>query len=128
MICTKDRHPWLACEEAHSLLFKIWRQADTWLTGRYIVMPNHLHLFTAPRDLRFTIEEWLQYWKSQFSKMHNHTDWIWQSKAFHHRLRRSESYSQKWLYTRENPVRAGLVLNTESWPYQGGVFDLRWQS
>jgi len=125
-VCTKDRHPWLACEEAHRLLVQVWHQADAWLTGRYVLMPDHLHLFAAPRDLRFTIERWLQYWKSQFSKAHNHADWVWQSKAFHHRLRHDESYSQKWLYERENPVRAGLVADIEAWPYQGEVYELRW--
>lgn len=112
-VCTKDRGAWLACEEAQRLLVQVWRQADTWQTGRYVLMPDHVHLFAAPRDLRFTIERWLQYWKSQFSKAHNHADWVWQSKAFHHRLRHDESYSEKWRYERENPLRAGLVTDVE---------------
>lgn len=125
-VCTKDRHPWLACEEVHGLLVRVWRQADAWLTGRYVLMPDHLHLFAAPRDLGFTIERWLQYWKSQFSKAHPHEAWAWQANAFHHRLRHDESYSQKWLYMRENPVRAGLVREVDAWPYQGEVYALRW--
>jgi putative transposase len=125
-VCTKDRRPWLACDEAHRLLVQVWHDADVWLTGRYVLMPDHLHLFAAPRDLRFSIEQWLQYWKSQFSKAHQHTDWVWQAKAFHHRLRHDESYFQKWLYERENPVRAGFVTDVNAWPYQGEVYELRW--
>jgi REP element-mobilizing transposase RayT len=125
-VCTKDRRPWLACEESHRLLVEVWRKADAWLTGRYVLMPDHLHLFAAPRDLRFTIERWLQYWKSQFTKAHKHEDWVWQAHAFHHRLRQDESYSQKWLYVRENPLRAGLSSDVEAWPYQGEVYELRW--
>jgi putative transposase len=34
-------------------------------------------------------------------------------------LRNDESYSQKWEYVRENPVRAGLVVRADEWPYQG---------
>ena len=34
---------------------------------------------------------------------------IWQEEFFDHVLRSSESYSQKWNYVKENPVRAGLV-------------------
>lgn len=125
-VCAKDRRPWLACEEAQRLLVQVWRQADAWQVGRYVLMPDHLHLFAAPHDLQFTIERWLQYWKSQFSKAHKHEDWAWQTKAFHHRLRDDESYSQKWLYERENPVRAGLVADVEAWRYQGEVYELRW--
>jgi REP element-mobilizing transposase RayT len=124
--CTKDRAPWLACEEAHHLLTDAWRQAAAWLAGNYVLMPDHLHLFAAPRDLSFTIEQWIAYWKSQFSKAHDHADWLWQANAFHHRLRDDESYSQKWLYVQENPVRAGLVKEIGQWPYQGTIHELRW--
>jgi hypothetical protein len=85
-----------------------------------------LHLFAAPRDLSFTVERWVAFWKSQFSKAHGHEDWIWQAHAFHHRLRHDESYSQKWLYVQENPVRAGLVKEIGQWPYQGTIHELRW--
>ena len=37
------------------------------------------------------------------------------------RSRSDESYSQKWNYVRENPVRAGLVKSVEDWPYQGEI-------
>ena len=42
------------------------------------------------------------------------------------RLRRSESYAEKWNYIRENPMRKGLVAKTEDWPYQGMMNVLRW--
>jgi len=46
--------------------------------------------------------------------------------GFHHRLRDGESYSQKWQYVSENPVRAGLVERAEDWPYFGRVHEIRW--
>jgi putative transposase len=125
-VCTKDRSRWLACDEAHRLLVDTWHRATTWLASDYVLMPDHLHLFAAPRDLDFTIERWIGFWKSQFSRAHVHTDWVWQSRSFHHRLRRDESYSQKWLYMQENPVRAGLVKEIGQWPYQGAIHKLRW--
>ena len=48
------------------------------------------------------------------------------SRGFHHRLRRDESYTDKWEYIRENPVRAGLVKDSDDWPYQGSLNDLYW--
>jgi putative transposase len=44
---------------------------------------------------------------------------IWQRGFFDHLLRSDESYSQKWNYVRENPVRAGLVSKAADWPYSG---------
>jgi hypothetical protein len=35
-----------------------------------------------------------------------------------------ESCDQKWLYVKENPVRAGLVKSAEDWPYGGQITDL----
>jgi putative transposase len=44
---------------------------------------------------------------------------LWQRGFFDHILRNSESYSQKWDYVCENPVRAGLVRTADEWPFQG---------
>jgi REP element-mobilizing transposase RayT len=49
---------------------------------------------------------------------------VWQEEFFDHVLRSSESYSQKWDYVKENPVRAGLVRRPDEWPWQGGVESL----
>jgi hypothetical protein len=48
----------------------------------------------------------------------------WQHGFFDHLLRHSESYAQKWEYVRENPVRAGLVSNSDEWPWQGEIVRL----
>jgi len=47
--------------------------------------------------------------------------------TFDHILRSGESYSQKWDYVRENPVRAGLVTDWREWPFLGEVFDLEFR-
>jgi hypothetical protein len=41
---------------------------------------------------------------------------------FDHVLRRQESYDEKWEYVKLNPVRGGLVQNSEDWPWQGEGF------
>ena len=50
---------------------------------------------------------------------------VWQEEFFDHVLRSNESYSQKWEYVKENPVRAGFVKNSEEWPFQGEIEPLR---
>ena len=50
----------------------------------------------------------------------------WQTGFFDHVLRSGESYGEKWEYVRMNPVRAGLVLRPEEWPYAGEIEVLSW--
>lgn len=56
-VCTKDRERWLATPAVQRALRDLWeRQATAWLVSDYLLMPDHLHLFCAARDLQFTIE------------------------------------------------------------------------
>ena len=150
-INTEKREPWLANTKAHQLLHQTWTEATAWLVGDYLLMPDHLHLFCAPRDLHFTIETWISYWKREFALKQTvlisslappeegqrlagtlapptpaPPGWKFQSRGWHHRLRDGENYSEKWIYVQENPVRRGLVKRIEDWPFKGRVFDLIW--
>jgi hypothetical protein len=51
----------------------------------------------------------------------------WQKGFFDHILRSGESYSQRWDYVRENPVRAGFVTDWREWLFLGEVFDLEFR-
>ena len=125
-VCTKDRKPWLACDEAHDLLREVWREAGKWTVGRYVLMPDHAHLFCAPHDLDFPLDAWVRFWKGRFTRRTAHAEWRWQSHHWDTRLRLGENYSEKWEYVRQNPVRAGLVVDSDQWPYQGEMNLLPW--
>ena len=95
--------------------------------GRYVLMPDHVHLFVALGSDGITLPKWIQSLRSTlgkkflglgFQKPH------WQEGFFDHVLRSSESYSQKWEYVRMNPVRARLAQTPEEWPYQGEIMSL----
>ena len=125
----KDRVPWLDQPAVHSSLARLWREeATAWLVGYYVIMPDHLHLFCAPHDLHFDIDQWITFWKRQFSRAHLDQPWAWQRGAFHHRLRNRIEYEEKLAYVRENPLRKKLVKTPEEWPSQGTIHDLRWTS
>jgi putative transposase len=47
-VCAKHRKPILANPEAHNALRDAWQRAENWLVGRYMIMPEHIHLFCAP--------------------------------------------------------------------------------
>jgi hypothetical protein len=117
----------LACKPSHSP--KVARnmvQRDSMADGRLFDNADHIHAFCAPRDLNFTIEAWIAYWKREFSLKHQRKDWKFQSRGWHHRIRDGENHSDKWRYIQENPVRKGLAKNIEDWPFKGRVFDLMW--
>jgi putative transposase len=125
-VCTEDRKRWLAQATVHQALHDIWlHTATAWLVSDYVLMPDHLHLFCAPYDLKFTIENWIAFWKNRLSMTYPEAG-RFQRTGFHHRLRDGENYSQKWQYVCENPVRDGLAAKPEDWPYQGRVHEIRW--
>lgn len=125
-VCTEKRTRWLAQTSVQSALHDIWQNTATaWLVSDYLLMPDHVHLFCAPQDLRFTIERWMGFWKDRFAKAHPDSAGF-QTGGFHHRLRSGESYAQKWQYVRENPVRAGLAKAPEDWLFFGRVHEIRW--
>lgn len=97
--------------------------------GRYVLMPDHLHLFVAIAPGGEDLSKWVQILKVTLAKAlreQGQTSPFWQKGFFDHVLRSAESYRLKWEYVRENPVRAGLVKRPEDWPYQGEVFRLGW--
>ena len=94
-------------------------------------MPDHLHLFVATNDEQITISAWMKSLKNTISKTLSENRVAaphWQKTFFDHLLRSGESYSDKWNYVRENPVRAGLVASAEDWPYVGEIFALEYRS
>jgi len=98
------------------------------LVGRYVLMPDHVHLFAVFRPRTITLSAWMKSLKNSLSKALRAMGKIpphWEDGFFDHVLRSSESYEQKWLYVRGNPVRAGLVTRAEDWPYQGEIHPLQ---
>jgi putative transposase len=125
-VCTKDREPWLATDANHRNLVDAWTAAEAWLVGRYMIMPDHLHLFAAPGAMGLGLDNWVRYWKRQFRQKCNDASQDWQDNHRDTRLRSWEDYDSKWEYVRLNPVRAGLVERSEDWPYQGELNKLPW--
>ncbi len=125
-VCTKDRKKWLGEDRVHKSLREIWTNASGWLVGKYIIMPDHLHLFAFPGELEISLNNWVKYWKSQYSKTHKISSHRWQTDYWDTQLRTSEHYEEKWEYMRYNPVRHGFVSSPENWPYQGEIHKLLW--
>ena len=136
-----ERRAILASKEVAAILIDEWRTAHTrhgWAIGRYVIMPDHVHFFCRAELGAKTVPTFMQRWKEWTSKRIAReatqagignpglklSGNLWQEEFFDHVLRSSESYSQKWDYVKENPVRAGLTKSSDEWPWQGEIESL----
>ena len=62
------------------------------------------------KDLRRLVGDWKRFTSER-------TGIRWQKNFFDHRLRSDESWDEKAAYIRNNPVRAGLLPEGQTWPY-----------
>ena len=158
--CTEVRKPILANTKVHEDFRKFCQTGleRGVFVGKYVLMPDHLHLFVAfGEDYESTLiehrrsqtdatkdsgkpvaavcdrrlsllSEWIKSLKNSLSKTlrgMNVPAPHWQKGFFDHVMRSEESYSEKWLYVAENPIRKKLVARFEDWPYQGEIYPLQ---
>jgi len=124
--CTHSRNPFPARDEVHAAFVAYCERAHrdfNIAVGRYVIMPDHVHLFLRGSQV-FRLGRWIGLLKQAMAKaarLSRSKSQLWEEGFFDHVLRSDESYSQKWNYVRENPVRAELVKSVEDWPYQGEI-------
>ena len=126
--CTKNRRAVLAEAAIVALLREEWLAAEVrhgWRIGRYVIMPDHVHFFAGPVAEKKTLSEFVGRWKEWTAKTILRTAGgdspFWQHRFFDHVIRSRTSYAEKWVYVRQNPVRAGLALTPEAWPHAGHI-------
>ncbi|MBV9273782.1 MAG: transposase [Verrucomicrobia bacterium] len=128
-VCADQRRQILARKEIHELLVKAWASSPEWAVGRYVILPDHVHLFAAENEFQgYSLGQWIAKWKAYVT--HHWPDQnkkrIWQRNFWDRQLRSGDNYDAKWIYVRNNPVRHGFVANAEQWPYQGMLNQLCW--
>lgn len=128
--CTDSRKSLLAGDNIHAAFCFFAKKGleRNIFVGRYVLMPDHFHLFVKFSTPEQNLSDWIKILKNSLSKTlreNGQSAPHWQKGFFDHVLRSTESYSEKWLYIVENPVRAGLVKTWQDWPYQGEIFPLR---
>ncbi len=84
-----------------------------WFLHLFLLMPDHLHAivsFYPTHPMEKVIRDWKRWCSRQYRV-------IWQRDFFDHRLRDDASLAEKAFYIRQNPIRKGLVVQAEQWPY-----------
>jgi putative transposase len=127
-----DRRSIFAVPEIHLAFLEFARigEGHGAFVGAYVLMPDHIHLFVA-LDPERRLTDWMKSLKNSMSKTLRNLNVPaphWQKGFFDHVLRSADSYSQKWEYVRENPVRAGLVRAWHDWPFSGEVHPLEYRN
>ncbi|MDF7805926.1 transposase [Pontiellaceae bacterium B12219] len=126
--CTYHRRNLLTNPVVHEILRRHWAKSLNlygWAIGSYVVMPDHVHFFCADAESRTTLSRMIGSWKQWTAKemcpLLGVNVPVWQKEFFDHLIRSNESYSEKWEYVRQNPVRAGLVNDSNDWNYSGHI-------
>ncbi len=121
--CTHKRQALLDNELIHTAFRGFCEKARerNVFVGRYVLMPDHVHFFVTLPD-NYDLSTWMKSFKNSLSKTlreSGHEAPHWQKTFFDHLVRSEVSYEDKWIYVRQNPVRAGLVVSADEWHYQG---------
>ena len=155
-VCAYNRQPIFANERARAIFLRAFSEADHWMVGRYVIMPDHIHFFCAPRlGMAKDFHRWIKYWKSCVTRLW-HKDAqggphfcaaadaqervppgmsadeqkrvppVFQRECWDVQIRNAADFAEKMNYVLGNPVRKGFVANWSEWPYQGEIARLEW--
>jgi hypothetical protein len=92
------------------------------LCPTYVLMPDHAHLIWIGLDARGSDQRLAMEFLRKHTRAHL-APADWQHQAHDHVLREEErargAFQATAAYVLDNPVRAGLVVRREDWPYLG---------
>lgn len=80
----------------------------------FLAMPDHCHFlasFQGDEEMTKVMKNWKRFTAKRGGL-------AWQDGFFEHRLRSHESREEKERYILDNPVRAGLIARSDTWPWR----------
>lgn len=124
-ICVKPRRSAFVASRTNEQLIsemKNLQEEGFWGVYLFCIMPDHLHLVVSPgaQGLSEAIKR-LKGRMATWWRLHGDGKPLWQKGYFDHRLRSEEGFDDKCQYVMQNPVRAGLVSDTETYPWMGNL-------
>ena len=95
-----------------------YRGQGRYLLHEFVVMPDHFHLLITPRE---SLETAMQLIKGGFSfrakRELGFLRKVWQSSFYDRRVRDEGEYYAFREYIRQNPVKRGIAVRAEDYPY-----------
>jgi putative transposase len=113
----------LATSEAATILLDSWnflRSRDRMKLFAFCIMPDHFHLtlcLMPGEDISQLMSDSNKFTARELNKLLQRQGTFWQEGFRDHRCRDEGELHDLSLYIEHNPVRAGLTLTAEEWPY-----------
>jgi REP element-mobilizing transposase RayT len=97
-----------------------------------VVMPDHVHMLMQPlakSDNKFwslssILHSMKSYSSKQIPKVMKHIGTVWQDERHDHIVRDEREFQVFWEYIRQNPVKAGLSVTPEEYPFFGQIYEV----
>ncbi len=116
---TADRRRLFQVESNANILLSVLEQNRTknfLQIHAFVVMPDHIHLLLTPaRDV--SLEKAIQFVKGGFSFQLKSKLNVWQEGFNEQRIKDPDDYLQHRIYIEENPVRARLAIQSDTYPF-----------
>ena len=123
-ICTHQRRTYFRLKSDAEWLLRLLKDEsakNSFQVRAYCLMPDHLHLLLQGISLNADLMQFIAIFKQRTT----HNFWtrkrklLWQLSFYDHILRSSDAPADVAWYIWMNPVRAGLALRTEDYPFCG---------
>jgi REP element-mobilizing transposase RayT len=97
-----------------------------------VVMPDHVHMLMQPlakSDNKFwslssILHSMKSYSSKQIPKVMKHIGTVWQDERHDHIVRDEREFQVFWEYIRQNPVKAGLSVTPEEYPFFWQMYEV----
>ena len=96
-----------------------------WIVHAAVVLPDHVHLLAQPLekaetgcfDLAEILHSIRRFSARKINQERGERGSIWQDERYDRIVRDEAEFLEKWQYIRNNPLKAGLVLYPEDYPW-----------
>jgi REP-associated tyrosine transposase len=123
-LCVNGRRNVLANPKVFEAIKVALTDLRKWCILAGVVMPDRAHFVVTPAEDRgLSVGDFASGFKRLLRKRLPSQNWKWQRGCFDRLLRSDESLHSKWMYLQDNPVRAGLVGQSDDWPYYIDLID-----
>jgi len=97
-----------------------------------VVMPDHVHMLMQPLakpdhklwSLSSILHSMKSYSSKQIPKVMKHIGTVWQDERHDHIVRDEREFQVFWEYIRQNPVKAGLSVTPEEYPFFWQMYEV----
>ena len=125
-LCVKNRSPLFIESAIVNIFMNLLNNSAikfSCIIPAYCFMPDHLHIIVGGAQEEANLLKFINHYKQTtgYWMSKNRSDVSWQKDFFDHILRKDESLQFVIHYILENPVRKGLVLNWQDYPFKGAI-------